>query len=143
MDVNVGIVDNEEKYCFLLEYKDCLLKRFKKDNAVAKNLRESLKDSLLEELRIRFVEDIEYEPAEIGVNEENSNPEVNEILSDEIVESIHNDAYVAEDEVYYVEKNQDIMVFGGTKNQGIYDVVGYVLYSRCRHILKCQDCKST
>jgi hypothetical protein len=34
------------------------------------------------------------------------------------------------------------MVFGGTKNQGIYDVVGYVLYSRCRNILKCQDCKS-
>ncbi|KAK4017085.1 hypothetical protein OUZ56_032040 [Daphnia magna] len=60
-----------------------------------------------------FIEDIEYEPAEIGVNEENSNPEVNEILSDEIVESIHNDAYVAEDEeVNFVEKNLDTMVFG-------------------------------
>ncbi|KZS21818.1 Uncharacterized protein APZ42_011183 [Daphnia magna] len=143
MDVNGENVDNEEKYCLLVEYKDCLLKRFKKDNAAAKNLRESLKDSLLEELRMLFVEDIEYEPAEIGVNEENSNPEVNEILSDEIVESIHNDAYVAEDEeVNFVEKNLDTMVFGGTKNQGMYDVVGYVLYSRCRHILKCQDYKS-
>lgn len=128
MDVNGGNVDNEEKYSLLVEYKDCLLKRFKEDNAAAQNLRESLKDSLLEKLRIRFVKDIEDEPAEIGVNEENSNPEVNEILSDEIVESIHNDAYVAEDEeVNHIEKNQDTMVFGGTKNQGIYDVVGYVL----------------
>ena len=63
MDVNGGNVDNEEKYCFLVEYKDFLLKRFKEDNAAAKKTRDSLKDSLLEELRLRFVEDIEDETA--------------------------------------------------------------------------------
>jgi len=89
MGVNGGNIGNEKKYCLLVEYKNCLLKRFKEDNAASEKTRDSLKDSLLEEVRLRFVEDIEDEPAEIGVDKENSNPEINEILSDELVESIH------------------------------------------------------
>ncbi|KZS06249.1 Cell division ftsj-like protein [Daphnia magna] len=143
MDVNGGNVDKEENYCLLVEYKDCLLKKFKEDNAASRSTRESLRDLLLEKLSLRFVEDIEDEPAEIGINEENCNEEVNEILSDETLENIHNDAFVLEDEeIKDVDLNRDAMVFGGTKNQGIYDMVGYVLYSCCRHILKCQDSKS-
>ncbi|KAK4027825.1 hypothetical protein OUZ56_016966 [Daphnia magna] len=129
--------------CISSAYFHCLLKKFKEDNAASRSTRESLRDLLLEKLSLRFVEDIEDEPAEVGINEENCNEEVNEILSDETLENIHNDAFVLEDEeIKDVDLNRDAMVFGGTKNQGIYDMVGYVLYSCCRHILKCQDSKS-
>jgi len=57
---------------------------------------------------------------------------------------IHDTGYIPDlfDEIEItVDDPIENLVFGGTKNQGIYDVLGYVLHSRCRHILNCAECK--
>lgn len=142
MQVNGGNVDNEEDYHLLVEYKDCLLIRFKEGSKAAETVRDSLKDSLLEELRLRFVENIPDEVAEVGVEESDVESLTNQILQDNEIDSIQNTLYDLTDVDGQINEDpEDPLVYGGTKNQGIYDVVGYVLHSRCRHILKCPECK--
>lgn len=89
MNVNgEGDVDNEEKYFLLVEYKDCGLppEQIQERQCSFRKIRESLKELLLEELRERFVENIEDEPAEIGEHEENyCNLGINDILSETTV----------------------------------------------------------
>ncbi len=143
MEVNGGNVDNEEQYELLMEYKDCLLKRFKEGSAAADAVRQSMKETLLEELRQRFVDNIPDETADIS--DDLPPIDQDEPLPDDVITSIQNTSYVLSDydeiEITF-EDEEEPVIYGGTKNQGIYDVVGYVLHSRCRHILDCKECKN-
>ncbi len=88
-------MDNEDEYELLVEYKECLLKRFKEGTEAAEAVRQSMKDDLLEQLRTRFVENLPDEPADVGSNEEEdtSSHEVNQPIPDEILATIRDTGF--------------------------------------------------
>ncbi|KAK4017837.1 hypothetical protein OUZ56_033727 [Daphnia magna] len=132
--VKKGNIDRGERLCLLATFKDCLRQKCKQTTKEAIDLRQSMKDDILDALCLKSRQPGMPLPCE-EVNGLEVGIDISEISYPTLAELGH----IQKSEEVCIEKK--ILAEKVTKDT-VYQICGYLLHTR-RRLLKCEQCLST